>query len=113
MDNQSKQGTVQIALRITPDLRERIKAAADARQRSVNSELTATLERAYPSEDAVKAALRHAASLLQDQGFSEDEAWSGLTAEMIKSGAFSFESDKERDQAVTLLRKQANLKSSE
>lgn len=43
------QGTVQIALRISPDLRERVKVAADANNRSVNSELTATLEEKYPS----------------------------------------------------------------
>lgn len=42
------QGTVQIALRISPSLRERIKAAAEANNRSVNKELVATLEERYP-----------------------------------------------------------------
>lgn len=41
-------GQVQIALRIAPELRGRIKEAADRNNRSVNSELTATLEAAYP-----------------------------------------------------------------
>lgn len=40
--------TVQIALRISPDLRQRVKAAANANNRSVNSELTAALEELYP-----------------------------------------------------------------
>lgn len=49
MTNDSRSsGTVQIALRISPDLRERIKATAEANNRSVNSELTATLEEQYP-----------------------------------------------------------------
>lgn len=48
-DEMGEQGTVQIALRIAPDLRERIKAAADANNRSVNKELTATLEEKYPA----------------------------------------------------------------
>ena len=48
-DDHKPQGTVQIALRISPDLRERVKAAADANNRSVNSELTATLEEKYPA----------------------------------------------------------------
>ena len=43
------QGTVQIALRISPSLRERIKFAADENNRSVNSELVATLEEKYPA----------------------------------------------------------------
>ncbi len=42
-------GTVQIALRLAPDLRDRIKAAADRNGRSVNSELIATLEEQYPA----------------------------------------------------------------
>ena len=46
--DQNAKGTVQIALRISPQLRERIKSAAETNNRSVNSELTATLEEAYP-----------------------------------------------------------------
>lgn len=42
-------GTVQIALRLTSDLRDRVKAAADQAGRSVNSELVATLEEKYPA----------------------------------------------------------------
>lgn len=41
-------GTVQIALRLSPTLRDRIKVAADQAGRSVNSELVATLEEKYP-----------------------------------------------------------------
>lgn len=41
--------TVQIALRISPELRERIKATAEANNRSVNSELTTALEEMYPA----------------------------------------------------------------
>ncbi|ATQ56211.1 Arc family DNA-binding protein [Paracoccus yeei] len=48
-DDTKPQGTVQIALRISPDLRERVKAAAEANNRSVNSELTAALEERYPA----------------------------------------------------------------
>ncbi len=40
--------TVQIALRISPELRDRIKIAAMTNNRSVNSELTAILEENYP-----------------------------------------------------------------
>lgn len=46
--DRSPKGTVQIALRISPELRERIKLEADENNRSVNSELTATLEERYP-----------------------------------------------------------------
>lgn len=59
-DDAKQQGTVQIALRISPDLRERVKAAADANNRSVNSELTATLEEKYPApsvDDALEKIL--------------------------------------------------------
>lgn len=59
-DDRTDQGTVQIALRISPELRERIKAAAEENNRSVNKELTATLEERYPapkSREAIMAAL--------------------------------------------------------
>lgn len=48
-EEKGEQGTVQIALRIAPDLRERIKSAAEANNRSVNKELIATLEEKYPA----------------------------------------------------------------
>ena len=47
--DQGPKATVQIALRISPELRERIKRAADDNNRSVNSELTAALEQKYPA----------------------------------------------------------------
>lgn len=109
MNETTPQGTVQIALRISPSLRERIKAAAEVNKRSVNSELTATLERAYPDEDAVRAALRRAAATLQEQGWSEEEAWSAITAKLVEGGAFKFASEEERAQAVDSLRQQARL----
>ncbi|MEB3419896.1 Arc family DNA-binding protein [Salipiger marinus] len=46
--------TVQIALRISPSLRNRIKAAATENNRSVNSELSATLEEKYPAPEPPK-----------------------------------------------------------
>lgn len=48
MDDEIDKGLVQIALRIPPALRERIKAAAEANNRSVNKELTNALEDRYP-----------------------------------------------------------------
>lgn len=60
-----KPGFVQIALRISPDLRERIKAAAESNGRSVNTELVVTLERAYPAPS-----------------LSEEEEWHRATSEM-------------------------------
>lgn len=65
--DQTGKGTVQIALRISPGLRERIKSAAEANSRSVNSELTATLEDKYPpdlSAEKLKALVDSAANLL-------------------------------------------------
>ncbi|WP_420344500.1 Arc family DNA-binding protein [Paenirhodobacter sp.] len=53
-DQRSDQGTVQIALRISPDLRDRIRSAASMNNRSVNSELTAALEEKYPDNNAVE-----------------------------------------------------------
>jgi len=38
----------QFALRLPDGMRERIKAAADQNNRSMNAEIVATLERAYP-----------------------------------------------------------------
>lgn len=61
MSDDGKQfGTVQIALRISPELRERVKRAADANNRSVNSELTATLEEKYPApqKDMIESLMR-------------------------------------------------------
>ena len=48
-DDKAGIGQVQIALRISPDLRSRIKDAAERNNRSVNSELTAALEERYPA----------------------------------------------------------------
>lgn len=42
------QGAVQIALRLQPDLRDRIKLAAEQNGRSINSEIIAALEDAFP-----------------------------------------------------------------
>lgn len=61
MPDQAPKATVQIALRISPDLRKRVKLAADSNNRSVNSELTATLEEAYPDPLSKEAELRLAA----------------------------------------------------
>lgn len=69
-DDAKPQGTVQIALRISPDLRARVKAAADANNRSVNSELTVALEERYPppipSEEDLAAALERSKEILDE-----------------------------------------------
>lgn len=75
----SDQGCVQIALRISPGLRDRIKAAAKSNGRSVNRELVATLDREYPS-DAVEAALTIAVRHLKEIGIPEDEAMQSIKA---------------------------------
>lgn len=36
-------------LRMPPDLKDRVQAAAEANNRSMNAEIVATLERAYPA----------------------------------------------------------------
>ncbi len=41
----------QVALRMTTELRDRIKAAAEANKRSMNSELLFHIERIYPDPD--------------------------------------------------------------
>lgn len=86
MTTNPPQGTVQIALRIRPDLRERIKAHAEFNGRSVNAELTATLEKHYPSEDEVKAVMRRAAASLQELGYTEEEAFKAIAGELVKGG---------------------------
>lgn len=72
-DEKMEQGTVQIALRIAPDLRERIKQAADANNRSVNKELTATLEEKYPAPrydierlPEIISEMRHCIAIIED-----------------------------------------------
>lgn len=45
-------------LRLPDGMRDRIKAAADANGRSMNSEIVATLEEAYPEVDAEAELLR-------------------------------------------------------
>lgn len=44
----SGQGSVQIALRLPPSLRDRIRDAAEKNGRSMNSEIVSTLEQVYP-----------------------------------------------------------------
>lgn len=44
-------GTVGLVVRMPEDLRDRIKAAAEANGRSQNSEIVTTLEREYPPPD--------------------------------------------------------------
>lgn len=48
------QGAVQIALRLPADLRDRVRAAAEAAGRSINSEIIATLEERYPAAPPFK-----------------------------------------------------------
>lgn len=45
------QGAVQLALRLPPEVRDRVKKAADKNGRSINSEILATLEMAYPADE--------------------------------------------------------------
>lgn len=47
----------QFVLRLPDGMRDRIKAAADANARSMNSEIVATLEEAYPAVDPDAAIL--------------------------------------------------------
>ncbi|KGM50659.1 Arc family DNA-binding protein [Pseudooceanicola atlanticus] len=54
-DDSSQKPTVQIALRLSPDLRDRIKGAAQSNNRSVNSELIAVLEEKYPAPRRLSA----------------------------------------------------------
>lgn len=44
------QGAVQIALRMSPEMRDRIREAADANGRSMNSEIIARLESTFYAE---------------------------------------------------------------
>lgn len=63
----TQKATVQIALRISPELRERVKLAAELNNRSVNSELTATLEKKYPekvSAEKLKTLIANSSRLL-------------------------------------------------
>jgi hypothetical protein len=65
--DQNSKATVQIALRISPELRERVKSAAENNNRSVNSELTATLEEKYPpaiSAERLESLLNASSGLL-------------------------------------------------
>lgn len=81
MGADNDQGTVQIALRISPSLRERIKAAADANNRSVNKELTTALEERYPpDQDLTFGKLQRLLDTLWRQG---DPAKMAARAEAI------------------------------
>jgi DNA-directed RNA polymerase subunit F len=50
-------------LRLPGGMRDRIKAAAEANGRSMNREIVATLEVAYPEEDVIDALLNDLASI--------------------------------------------------
>lgn len=54
-ENRSKPDQYQ--LRFPPGLRDRIKAAADGNGRSMNAEIVATLEDAYPNPDQLRQEL--------------------------------------------------------
>lgn len=49
--------TVQFALRMDPGLRDRIKSAAAENNRSMNAEIVATLEDAYPEPSELQDAI--------------------------------------------------------
>lgn len=49
----------QFVLRLPDGMRDRIKAAAEAANRSMNAEIVATLEDRYPAPDSLRVRLRH------------------------------------------------------
>lgn len=94
MEDSKNQGLVQIALRISPDLRERIKRAADINRRSVNAELTAVLEDKYPGEpghEIISAALNNMLDMMIARGQDDWHLyvvhvanWHGLPVERFR-----------------------------
>lgn len=57
-------GADQYTVRFPDGLRDRIKAAADENNRSMNAEIVATLEEKYPPDDPIKALLNSAAEVM-------------------------------------------------
>ena len=70
---QSRSGgdVVQIALRLPGHLRDRIRAASDRNGRSMNSEIVATLEDAYPFRVFTAVELARFFHLLPEEGAEE------------------------------------------
>ncbi len=63
-------------LRMPPSLRDRVKATAEARGRSMNAEIISTLELAYPPDDAPLPGEPMDKDLYSSFLADEDEIWS-------------------------------------
>ncbi|MFC4624231.1 Arc family DNA-binding protein [Daeguia caeni] len=73
------QGTVQIALRLPPDLRDRIKEAAEKHGRSINSEIINTLNAFYPERMTLEDMVSYLKDLTeQSEGGSRSEIMAEL-----------------------------------
>lgn len=67
-------GTVGLVVRMPENLRDRIKAAADANGRSQNSEIVATLEEKYPAPKPTgRDLLRFIHAALSRRGIEPDD----------------------------------------
>lgn len=66
----------QFPLRLPDGMRERIKSAASANQRSMNAEIVAALEERFPNVDSFETTLARAERLYQmrDRARNEEEA---------------------------------------
>ncbi|WP_054304666.1 Arc family DNA-binding protein [Gemmobacter sp. LW-1] len=88
-------------LRLPDGMRDRIKAAADANNRSMNAEIVATLEEKYPPLHGSISEVMLAAITAMGGGKSDDEIKQVI--ENAKEQLSKFQSDKDLDQALGIL----------
>lgn len=90
----------QFIVRLPDGMRERIKSAAEANNRSMNAEIVATLEEKYPAPDPKQAIIARVAALIEDfsTGPATEErlqAWERLRTTMVDFGNEVLESRRE------------------
>lgn len=83
MSSKAGRGSDQFMLRLPEGMRDRIKLSADRNSRSMNAEIVATLEKAYPAvgSEALALALVEA---LREMPEDESQALTQLIAQHIE-----------------------------
>lgn len=72
-----------IIIRVPDGMRERIKRAAEANGRSVNAELLALLDKAYPAVSLIETLVMEIAEVVNSLPVeNRDEAWRGVFEKM-------------------------------
>lgn len=69
-------------VRMPPDLKERVATAAKSNNRSMNAEIVATLEKAYPAPRTHEDQLRFVMSLIDDFGHRPTDSPEGRLSQL-------------------------------